>query len=307
VALSRLADAAGRISAGSLDLSVAEPAADDEVRDLTRTFNLMAGSLKDREERLQAANAALEKANATLKSLNDSYLDMLGFVSHELKNSLGVIYTSARALDMGMVGSLSEAQGGLVRSITNSINSAVAMTRNYLDLSRIEKGELTALLREMDLVADVMNPLLDELKQVLLQRGVQLENRLPGALPLRGDRALLRIVWKNLLDNALKYGRPNGRIRIDFSREEDHLRFDIWNEGQGQPPERLERLFEKFVRFGSQLDGSRGTGLGLFITREIVQKHGGTIRAESQEGEWMRFVMTLPAHESEGTGIPPSL
>jgi two-component system, NtrC family, sensor kinase len=299
VSLSRLVDAAGRISAGSLDLRVAEPAADDEVRDLTKAFNVMATSLKDREERLQTANAALEKANTTLKNLNDSYLDMLGFVSHELKNSLGVIYTSARALDMGIVGPLNEAQVGLIRSITKNINSAVTMTRNYLDLARIEKGELSAVMKDMDMVADVMNPLLDELKQVILQREVHVENGLPDTLPLKGDPTLLKIVCKNLLDNALKYGRPKGRIAIDFSREGDRLQFTFWNEGQGQPPERLERLFGKFVRFGSQADGSRGTGLGLFITREIIRKHGGTIRAESQEGEWMRFVFTLPAHGPE--------
>jgi two-component system NtrC family sensor kinase len=292
--LSRLADAAGRITAGTLDLAVEEPTEDDEVRDLTGAFNTMASTLKDRDERLRAANTALEEANRTLKRLNESYLDMLGFVSHELKNSLGVIYTSARALDVGLVGSMSEPQAALVQNISKNIGSAVAMTRNYLDLARIEKGELAVNAKEMDMVREVIEPLLDELKQVIVERGVRVENRLPSAIHMRGDSSLLKIAFKNLLDNALKYGRAGGRMGMDFSRKGDRFRFKIWNEGQGQSPERLSHLFEKFVHFGSQADGSRGTGLGLFITREIIQKHGGEIWAESQEGEWMRFVFTLP-------------
>ncbi|MBN1106413.1 MAG: cache domain-containing protein [Deltaproteobacteria bacterium] len=293
--LSRLADAAGRITEGNLDLAVKEPAADDEVKDLTRAFNAMASSLKDRDERLRAANAALEEANRTLKSLNDSYLDMLGFVSHELKNTLGVIYTSARALDVGLVGPMSESQASLVHSISKSISSAVSMTRNYLDLARIEKGELTVSATQMDLSGEVLRPLLEELGQVMADRGIRMENRVPEGLRMKGDPSQLKIVFKNLLDNALKYGRQEGRVGIDFKEEGDQLRFEVWNEGAGQPSDRLVQLFEKFVHFGSQADGSRGTGLGLFITREIVRKHGGTIWAESREGEWMRFVFTLPS------------
>jgi two-component system NtrC family sensor kinase len=304
--LHRLADAVGRVSEGALDQMVEEPAADDEVRDLTEAFNTMTSSLKDRDERLRAANSALEEANRTLKKLNESYLDMLGFVSHELKNTLGVIYTSARALDAGLIGPMSEPQSALVQNISRNIGSAVSMTRNYLDLARIEKGELAVHARELDMVREVVRPVLEELKPVIADRRIRIEDRLPSSVNLKGDRSLLKIVCKNLLDNALKYGRIGGRIGIDFSEKEGELRFEIWNEGQGQPAERLPHLFEKFVRFGSQVDGSRGTGLGLFITRDIVQKHGGRIWAESQEGEWMKFVFTLKAQGKDGGSVEQS-
>ncbi|MDD5205818.1 MAG: cache domain-containing protein [Desulfobacterales bacterium] len=304
--LSRLADAAGRITAGTLDLVVEEPTADDEVRDLTGAFNTMTSTLRDRDELLRNANTALEEANRTLKRLNESYLDMLGFVSHELKNALGVIYTSARALDVGLVGSMSGPQAALVQNISKNIGSAVAMTRNYLDLARIEKGEFTPDVKEMDMARDVIEPLLDELKQVILEREVKVEKRFPSAIPMRGDPSLLKIACKNLLDNALKYGRTGGRMGIDFSQKRDEFQFKIWNEGQGQPPERLAQLFEKFVHFGSQADGSRGTGLGLFITREIVYKHGGKIRAECHQGEWMRFVFTIKPQEKTAEDMAQS-
>ncbi len=296
--LSRLAKGAGSIASGDLDLRVPEPRANDEVRDLTQAFNAMATSLRDRDERLRAANAQLERANASLQQLNANYLDMLGFVSHELKNTLGVIYTSARTLDAGLVGPLNEPQASLVRGISRSIQTAVTMTKNYLDLARIEKGDLRVDARDIDLVSDVVSPVLEEFATLMADRRVVLQNDFPEALPVAGDPALLRIVYKNLVGNALKYGREGGCIRLGCARENASLRLEVWNEGKGLSREQLSRLFGKFVRFHDERDTDRkGTGLGLFITKEIVEKHGGRIWAESQEGQWIRFLFTLPTGE----------
>lgn len=292
--LSRLADAVGRIADGDLDSKVPEPATDDELLDLTRSFNAMASSLRDREERLKKANTELEGANTSLQQINANYLDMLGFVSHELKNTLGVIYTSARALDTGIVGPLSETHGALVSNISKSIDRAVRMTRNYLDLARIEKGELIVQAKQIDIAGDVVKPVIQELREAFDENGMALENELPESIPYSGDPDLLQIVYKNLLHNALKYGTENGKIRIGFREEEKGYRFEVWNEGRGLPPDDIARLFQRFVRLGDNVKGYRSTGLGLFITKEIIEKHGGTIRAESRPGEWINFVFTLP-------------
>jgi len=300
-AVGRLGEASRRIAGGELDLRVPEPKADDELRDLTRAFNSMAASLHDREERLKAARAELERTNATLKQLNENYLDMLGFVSHELKNTLGVIYTSARALDAGLTGDLNERQASLVSGIARNIETAVTMTRNYLDLTRIEKGELRVKTQEIDLIKDVVEPVLEDLKQALADQDMRLVSSLPQNLPLDGDPTLLRIVYKNLLGNALKYGRPGGQIKLGLIREADHYCLNVFNEGQGLAPDKLKRLFGKFVRFKtSPEDDAKGTGLGLFITREIVGKHGGAIWAESEEGSWINFLFTLPLKSGQG-------
>ena len=292
--LSRLADAAGRISNGDLELKVPEPSADDEILDLTRSFNAMAESLRDREERLKLANTELESTNVSLHQINGNYLDMLGFVSHELKNTLGVIYTSARALDTGIVGVLTKSQGALVGNISKSIDRAVRMTRNYLDLARIEKGELIVQAKEIDIAGDVVNPVIDELGQAMADNGMTIENQLPESLLYTGDPDLLQIVYKNLLHNALKYGRENGKIKIGFKQEETRYQFEVWNEGRGLSPDEIALLFQRFVRLGDDVKGYRSTGLGLFITKEIIEKHGGTIRAESQPGDWINFIFTLP-------------
>jgi two-component system NtrC family sensor kinase len=304
--ISRLAVAAGKIGGGNLDLNVKEPKADDEVKDLTQAFNLMAVSLKERDEKLRATHSALEQSNKSLEEMNRNYLDMLGFVSHELKNTLGVIYTSARALDAGIVGTLSEAQAALARNIAKSIDGAVRMTRNYLDLARIEKGELRVIPKVMEMVGEIIDPLLEELKPVIDQQGVTIEKRLPGAIVLKGDTALLKIAYRNLLDNALKYGNKGGKISLGCEEKDGSFHFEVWNEGKGLTSGQLSRLFEKFVRFESNAEATRSTGLGLFITREIITKHHGEIRAESEPGHWMRFRFTLPlaspSHGVEGKG-----
>ena len=295
-AVARLADGTRRIAEGEPGLRVKEPKADDELRDLTRAFNSMANSIYDREERLKAARESLENTNAALERVNRNYLDMLSFVSHELKNTLGVIFTSARTLNAGIAGDLNDKQGILVQSIVNNIDNAVVMTRKYLDLARIEKGELEINPESIDFVSDVAKPILDEIKPVIDQNNVSIKNELPGNIPLTGDPNLLRIAYKNLLDNALKYGRPGGRIRLGFSRTPGFYQFEVWNEGQGLSAEKLAKLFGKFVRFKTGAESDRtSTGLGLFITREIVTKHGGEIRAESEVGQWVNFIFTLPA------------
>lgn len=294
--ISRLAEAASRIADGDYAMEVSEPASQDEVMALTRAFNRMAASLKDREDRLRRTNAELEKTNQSLQRLNANYMDMLGFISHELKNTLGVIYTSSRTLEKGLAGPLSEAQATLVEGISRSIGSAISMTRNYLDLARIEKAELFLDSRPLELVEEVIGPVLEELSSAASEKNMVLQERLKGPICLTGDSALLRVVVRNLLHNAIQYGRKGGLIRLEASEENGKVRLEVWNEGEGLSPDQLERLFEKFVRFHNEKSSERrGTGLGLFISKEIVRKHGGEIRVSSEQGKWTSFQVTLPA------------
>jgi signal transduction histidine kinase len=176
------------------------------------------------------------------------------------------------------------------------------MTRNYLDLARIEKGELRVEPKQTDMIKDVIAPVLEEMQPMVKDRNVTIENTLPNTIPVFGDAALLKVAYRNLLDNALKYGNEKGRVRLGFEAKDGPARFEVWNEGQGLGKEQLSRLFEKFVRFDAPRESSRSTGLGLFITRDIVTKHGGRIWAESEAGQWMRFRFALPMKEREGGG-----
>lgn len=303
--ISLLANAAGEITEGKLDMKVPEPSANDEVRDLTKAFNTMADSLREREERLTKTNTELNYTNRSLQLVNQNYLDMLGFVSHELKNTLGVIYTSANALSMASVGRMNPGQETLVGNIVRNIEKALTMTRNYLDLARIEKGELKVQRIAIDMRKDVINPVLEEFVDTIRERAATIENNLPESIPLKGDRELLQIVVKNLIDNALKYGRRGGTIRLNFEQMGSALRFEVWNEGEGLSEDQISQIFDKFVRFKKKPEETRSTGLGLFITKDIISKHGGEIRANSEKGRWVKFIFTLPSEplEEDQTGL----
>ena len=293
----RLADGAMKIAGGHLDHAIPLPRSDDELKDLTGAFNSMAGSLKDREVRLKAASDELEQMNTSLQRLNQAYLEMVAFVSHELKNTLGVIYTSSKTLACGLAGPLDERQTILVDGIVRNIDTAVSMTKRYLDLARIEKGELSVSVKIIEIKSQVIDPVIREMRENMEQHGMTLSVDLPPSISSRGDPDLLRVVFKNLLDNAVKYGREGGRIRVSCRAHAEKHHFEIWNEGPGLAPEQISRLFGKFVRFGSERPGeTRGTGLGLFITRDIIDRHGGSIHAESEEGHWMKFTFDLPIH-----------
>jgi signal transduction histidine kinase len=118
-------------------------------------------------------------------------------------------------------------------------------------------------------------------------------------LQITADPILMRIVFSNLLTNAIKYGRAGGMIHIGYREDSDRYRFHVKNEGPGVPQDKLKTVFEKFVRIDyKELGKQLGTGLGLYNTKEIIEKHGGTIWAESEEGKGADFIFEIP---KEGT------
>jgi signal transduction histidine kinase len=112
-------------------------------------------------------------------------------------------------------------------------------------------------------------------------------------ISLAGDVELLQVIYRNLFSNALKYGLPTGKIAYGVEDHGDFYQFNVWNEGTGIPPEEREMVFENFVRL-EHSGGQPGTGLGLYITRRIVEAMGGRIWVESQPGKWTNFIFRLP-------------
>jgi len=277
-----------RIASGDLDYRIEERAGFAEMKQLMDHFNQMAQALKEREEQL-------ERTNEELRSVNRNYMEMLGFVSHEIKNALGNMLMSAYNLKEGYAGELNEVQGRMVDIILRNGERLKDMIKNYLDLSRIEKGELEAHKREVEFNEEVLRPVVEELKGQMESKGMRLTVQTPEPFKLIADPDMLRTIMDNLISNAIKYGREGGEIKVIGAEEDGRWRISVWNEGEGIPPDQLPRLFNKFTRLDT--GGSRrksGSGLGLFITREMVEKQGGKIWAESEYGKWAMFTFTLP-------------
>ncbi|MCX6032483.1 MAG: HAMP domain-containing sensor histidine kinase, partial [Chloroflexi bacterium] len=311
--ISGLAQATEQLAAGDLTHRVVVER-NDEVGHLSNSFNLMAEQLQKQREDIEADHRALEALNQELQTTNRNYMEMLGFVAHELKNPLASATLSLYTVKDGYLGDLNPAQQRSLESVATSLDYFGEMIRNYLDLSRLEKGELRINKTRINLKTGIIAPVMEGLARGIQERGMVVEDLIPPTLELRADRDLLRVVYDNLLSNAAKYGREGGRITMDARRQNGDIRLSVTNEGAGIPAAKMAMLFRKFGRLDMpEYAGKKGTGLGLYICREIIEKHGGRMWAESEEGRSATFIFTLPVAETVpqvgtaatvSTGIP---
>ena len=297
--IEELSYATKKLSEGNLSYRVGLRTS-DEVGTLSVAFNHMAEQLEKQHREIQHHQKSLERVNEELKAINRNYMEMLGFVSHELKNPLASAIMSLHTVKNGYLGELNNPQKRELEAVARSLDYFNDMINNYLDLSRLEKGELEVKKRSITLHSELVINVLERLERELNERKVVVENRIPNDMGLNADGDLLRIVYENLLSNAIKYGRQGGRIVLDAHEGENETIMSVYNDGEGVPKEKMPMLFKKFSRIDApKYAGKKGTGLGLFICKEIIDKHGGTIWAESEEGKWAKISFTLPKLEKE--------
>ncbi|HUX07930.1 MAG TPA: GAF domain-containing sensor histidine kinase [Acidobacteriota bacterium] len=241
----------------------------------------------------------IEKAYSIeqLAAAKSAYLEMLGFVSHELKNPLSSIIMDGHALAKGYLGDLSEAQTKKVEAIMRKAEFLHGLVKEYLDLARIEVGELRIGARNgIDFVDDIIAPAMEMMKHVISERGMQLDLDVPDVgVEVECDPSLLKIVITNLLSNAVKYGKEGGDIVLTAHKTENNLVVSVWNEGPGFSEKDQTRLFRKFTRLHvPELFKQKGTGVGLYTTWRIINLHGGRIWARSEQGLWAEFSFRIP-------------
>ncbi|MDO8837162.1 MAG: GAF domain-containing sensor histidine kinase [Vicinamibacterales bacterium] len=242
---------------------------------------------------------AVEKAwrIERLAQANQAYFEMLGFVSHELKSPLASIVMDTRVLQDGYLGEVPVQQADVLRKITRKADYLLNLIREYLDLARIEGGELAAHPRAgVDFVTEIVDTALDIVSPQAVEKKMRVERMVP-AEPVRVacDPDLLRIVAVNLISNAVKYGRDEGTVRVTVEHASHRVGLRVWNEGAGFPASQRSRLFRKFSRLDTpELRARKGTGVGLYTSWRIVQLHGGRMSADSREGEWAEFCADIP-------------
>jgi signal transduction histidine kinase len=243
--------------------------------------------------------AQLEAVNEELQATNWNYMEMLGFVAHELKNALASAVLSLHTVKDGYLGAITPAQEKSLESVARSLEDLKDMIRNYLDLSRLEKGEMEIARNYFPINSRVVEPVLGELEGEIQRRRMALENDISEGKVVCADAELLKIVYRNLLSNAIKYGWAGGTIRLGVQEDGQAVTLSVCNDGDGIAPDQVPLLFGKFSRLHCpEHMNQRGTGLGLYICRGIVEKHGGVIWADSRMGAWVKFSFTLPKEEA---------
>ena len=299
--LHRLAEAAQKMLLGEQPKPVSSEHASRETRALIQAFNKMTETITERETKLKETNEKLEEANTSLISLNRNYMETVGFISHELKSPLSTIMNYVYLIHEHKLGPLTEKQKKAVKNIDNNVRLIVEMVRHYLNLSRIENDELEPVTTRVELLNEVVTPLLESFEAAAAERNITIANALDSHVILQTDLNMTREVFENLISNAIKYGRQGGLIRLSSQEDADFIRFSVFNEGEGIAPDEMENLFQKFSRLEKDkaTRPQRGTGLGLFITRHIIQAHGGEIHVENTPEEGVAFIFTLPRSKKE--------
>lgn len=265
----------------------------NEIGDLAASFNVMADRIEEDRRILLAQKAEIER-------INRNYLEMLSFVSHEFRNPIGSALLNVQLMLDGDCGELSAEQREVAELIAGNLRYLEEMTEGYLQLARIERGEFEAHPRIVRVVADIIDPVRRRLDGAARAKNMRIEVRVPDDLRCHADPDLIRVVYENLIGNAIKYGRVGGVIALEAHADGGRLELSVWNEGKPISPERLPHIFNKFQRYDvEESTGKSGTGLGLFIVKQIIEQHGGAIHAKSSEAEGTRFTFTLsPALES---------
>lgn len=294
--LHHLADAAHRMQHGHEFTPVTPEGGCAETTGLIEAFNNMASSLLQREAQLKETNEKLGQVNESLKAINAQYMETLQFVSHELNSPLSSIMNYTYMMQQKLLGELTEKQTGALEVISGNLKRVMEMIRHYLNLARIESGEMQPSLTRVSVREDVIAPILKSLQADIAAKNQRVEDLIPPRVLLHADLNHMREVFENLLSNAVKYGRAGGLITLNCVLKDRWAEFSVRNEGDGIPPERRADLFQKFSRLelGDSKKARRGTGLGLFICKRIVEAHGGTIGVDSQVGQWTEFRLSLP-------------
>lgn len=234
----------------------------------------------------------LEKKES-LDILNKNYLDLIGFVSHELIGILGGTIMSVATVRKGYLGSLNEKQQKSLDLALNNMDYFSVTVKNFLNLSRIEKEELYVNKNKVLIKEDVFSPAIENFNKEAEKRSLLVEDNMEEGLLVMGDINLLKIVANNLMGNAVKYASNKGRIVLTSKTFDKTIEIGIYNEGRPLGEDEKDKLFKKFSRLDvPETKKVQGTGLGLFITREIVVKHGGDVRVEAGE-KGNSFIFTL--------------
>lgn len=239
-----------------------------------------------------------------LEEANRSYMELLGFVSHELKGPLGTMLMSAESLRDGYLGALDEKQHDAAERLTRKTEYLINLVKDYLDLARMESGRLEPdFSTDVDFCGQVVRPALDVVCEQGEQKSIRMEVKCETLPNMQADIGLLKILVVNLLSNAIKYGNEGGLVRVEVASERGQVVCRIWNEGPGFPPEQKGRLFRKFSRLQTpELLERKGTGVGLYTCWQIAQLHDGHIEADSEPGSWACFTLRLPAFNRPTTG-----
>ena len=267
------------------------------VRDISarkETENRLKAIQEEHTAELAAKNLQLEARNRDVEKANRLKSEFLASMSHELRTPLHTIIGFSELLTEEVEGALTPKQKRFIGHILQDSRHLLELINEILDLSKIEAGRLELQLGPFEF-ASCLGEVVAGIQQQAAAKNIKLENRVNFEGSVFADRLRVKEILYNLLSNAVKFTPNDGRIWVESHVRGEWLETTVGDTGMGISPAEQESIFEKFYQVGSTTKGTReGAGLGLPITRKLVELHGGKIWVESEPGQGSRFSFTLP-------------
>ena len=241
----------------------------------------------------KATLVSLMEARETAERANQAKSDFLSSMSHELRTPMNAILGFAQMLEYDA--DLNADQQDNVHEILKGGRHLLQLINEVLDLAKIESGRIDLSLEPLDL-NELVESCLDLIQPLAAARNISLQLDVPPLSTVRGDRIRLKQALLNLLSNAVKYNSEGGAIALGVeSATDQRLRIKVSDSGAGISPENLQEIFEPFSRLKAEHSEIEGTGIGLSITRQLVELMGGNVGLESTVGVGSTFWIELPS------------
>jgi signal transduction histidine kinase len=239
-------------------------------------------------------NDELQRLYRELATASQHKSDFLANMSHELRTPLNAIIGFSQALREGLFGEVNEKQKEYLDDILSSGNHLLALINDILDLSKVEAGQIELQLAPFSL-PDALERGIAMVRERAMKDGVQVALDANGGFHVvTGDERRIRQVIFNLLSNAVKFTPAGGSVNVRATQVNGEVHVSVADTGPGIAAEDVDRIFEEFQQTDAGIEQGEGTGLGLALSKRLVELHGGHIWVDSEPGEGSTFVFTLP-------------
>ncbi|SES87066.1 PAS domain S-box-containing protein [Methanococcoides vulcani] len=250
---------------------------------------------KRAEDALQRYAEELANANEELKSLDRMKDEFLSNVSHELKTPLTCIKGYGQILSDETLGSVNDQQKKTVDTIMRNSERLRRLVDSLLYISKVQAGTIEYVFEPVQ-IAEITDYVVADMLPQVKEKDLTIEKYVPDSLPsINGDKDKLTDLLVNLVDNSIKFTPSGGRITVTAQEEEDNLHISVEDTGIGIPKELISNLFQRFYQIDASIRRRYGgTGVGLYISKNIVEAHNGKIWVESEEGGGTTVHVNLP-------------